>query len=104
MSEAGERSTRQTTLLLYGMYEMGVLDSAPRVRIDMMRRALERHVRLEFISGGRWARARAGATWLLGGGWRRVDAVYVESSTSAATPADLMLLAFIRVLGRPVAV
>jgi glycosyltransferase involved in cell wall biosynthesis len=104
MSVARHEPRHGRGVLLYGMYEMGALDSAPRVRIAMMRAALERHARLEFLGGGRTARAMAAARWLLGRGWRRIDGVYVESSTSTATPADLALLALLRLLGRPVGV
>lgn len=91
-------------LLLYGMYDTGQLDSAPKVRIAMMGAALERAAPLDVITGGRGARARTAFTWLLHGSWRKVGAVYVESSTSTATPADLALLGLMRLAGRPVGV
>ena len=88
-------------LLLYGMYDTSDLDSAPKVRITTMAAALGRRLPVEVITGDRGARAVAGIRWLLGGGWRRVDAAYIEASTSAATPIDLLLLSILRALGRP---
>lgn len=91
-------------LLLYGMYDLAELDSAPKVRIALMRAALERAAPLAVITGGRGARARTAFRWLLDGSWRNVGAVYVESSTSTATPADLAFLGLMRLAGRPVGV
>lgn len=91
-------------LLFYAMYDPAGLDSAPKVRIAMMGAALERTAAVEQIQGGRTTRARAAWAWLRSGGIGRVDAVYVESSTSTATPFDLGLLAWARLRGRPVGV
>jgi glycosyltransferase involved in cell wall biosynthesis len=96
--------SRHPRLLLYGMYDLGDLDSAPRVRISMMAAALGRRLPVELITGDRRTRGIAAIRWLLRGGWRRVDAVYVESSTVAATPVDLAFLALLRATGRPVGV
>lgn len=89
-------------ILLYGMYDLTGGDTAPKVRIGLMRDALARKVPLEVIVGGRWARAGRATRWLLSGRWQRVAAVYVESATSSPTPADLAFLATMRLLGRPV--
>lgn len=91
-------------LLLYGMYDIGDLDSAPTVRISMMAAALGRRLPVELITGDRRTRGSAAIRWLLRGGWRGIDAAYVESSTIAATPIDLAVLAVLRVVGRPVGV
>ena len=70
----------------------------------MMARALERIVELERVEGSRTGRARAGLHWLRHGGLGRIDAIYVESSTSTATPFDLAFLALARLRGRTVGV
>jgi glycosyltransferase involved in cell wall biosynthesis len=86
------------------MYDAADLDSAPKVRIAMMAAALARRAPLEQIAGGRRERMAASFRWLVGGGWRRVGAVYVESSTSTASPVDLAFFGLMRALGRPVGV
>ena len=91
-------------ILLYGMYGLASLSSAPKVRIEMMTRALAGRTHTERITGGRLGRALAAAKWLASGGPRRVRAVYVESATSSAMPTDLLFLAFMRLLRRPVGV
>jgi glycosyltransferase involved in cell wall biosynthesis len=104
MSTGGPKGDRPRGLLLFAMYDVRGLDSAPKVRISMMTAALARQVPLEEIGGGRRARAIASVRWLAGGGLHRVGAVYVESATSTATPADIVFLALMRLVGRPVGV
>lgn len=96
--------SRPDGVLLYGMYELGGLDRAPTVRIDMMTRALSGRTHTERIVGGRAGRVGASIRWLLSGGHRRVGAVYVESATSSPMPTDLAFLALMRLLGRPVGI
>jgi glycosyltransferase involved in cell wall biosynthesis len=98
------RATLPRSVLLFAMYEPGPLASAPQVRISMMAAALGRLVPVERVEGSRRGRTAAGLRWLLKGGWRRVGAVYVESSTSSATPFDLAFLGLMRLLGRPVGI
>jgi len=95
---------RRRGILVYGMYDLGRLDRAPEVRIAMMTGALGRQIHTELISGGRWGRFRASLGWLARGGPRRVGAVYVESSTANAMPTDLVFLALLRLMRRPVGV
>jgi glycosyltransferase involved in cell wall biosynthesis len=95
---------RPAGILLYGMYDLSRLDSAPRVRISMMTDALSVQTHTERISGGRLARAAAALRWLAGGGAHRVGVVYVESATSSAMPTDLAFLGVMRLLRRPVGV
>lgn len=83
---------------------MGDLAKAPQVRIAMLGDALARRVHLERIVGGRFARAFQAVRWLVAGGTHRAGAVYVEASTSSALPQDLLFLALMRLLGRPVGV
>ncbi|HYM84752.1 MAG TPA: glycosyltransferase [Candidatus Dormibacteraeota bacterium] len=105
MTPAALPSTgRRPRLLLYAMYDPAGLDSAPKVRISMMADALEDLVELERIQGTRMTRARAALRWLRRPGIGSVDAVYVESSTSSATPVDLAFLLWARLRGRPVGV
>jgi glycosyltransferase involved in cell wall biosynthesis len=69
-----------------------------------MTEALDRQARVERITGGRVSRTWRATRWLLGGGPRRVRAVYVESPTTNAMPTDLLFLALMRLLRKPVAV
>ena len=97
-------SERRRGILLYGMYDLKGLDRAPEVRIAMMTGALSHRVHTERVVGGRIGRTVAAFRWLASGGPRRVGAVYVEASTSAALPGDIAFLALMRLLGRPVGV
>jgi len=101
-NQIGERP--RPGILLYGMYDLRALNRAPTVRISLMAGALERQVHTERIVGGRLGRSTAGLRWLLGGGPRRIRAVYVESPTSSAMPTDLAFLLLMRLLGRHVGV
>jgi glycosyltransferase involved in cell wall biosynthesis len=105
MTKRGWRSAGSRPRLLYlAMYDPAGQDSAPKVRIRLLGEALARQAEVERLAGGRLARVGLCARWLLGGGLGRVDAVYVESSTSTATPVDLAFLAWARFRGRPVGV
>jgi len=86
------------------MYDLAGLDKAPKVRIEMMTRALARLTHTERIVGGRLRRSVAAFRWLAGGGPRRVRAVYVESVTTSSMPTDLAFLLIMRLLRRPVGV
>jgi glycosyltransferase involved in cell wall biosynthesis len=67
-----------------------------------MRRALARRTTLDLLSGARRERAAGIARYLLAGRLRGLDGIYVESSTSLAGPADLVLLAIARLWRIPV--
>ena len=95
---------RARGVLLYGMYDLAGLDKAPKVRIEMMTRALSGRIQTERIVGGRFRRAATALRWLAGGGPRRVRAVYVESVTTSSMPTDLAFLLMMRLLRRPVGV
>ena len=95
---------RPAGILIYGMYDISNATSAPKVRIAMMTEALSKQIHTERIVGGRMGRAAASIRWLASGGPRRVGAVYVESATTSAMPADLAFLAVMRLLRRPVGV
>jgi glycosyltransferase involved in cell wall biosynthesis len=101
---APRRRSQSRGVLVFGMYDLAGMDRAPKVRIALMTEALARQTRTERISGGRAGRFVASARWLAAGGPRRVGAVYVESATTSAMPADLAFLAMMRMLGRPVGV
>jgi glycosyltransferase involved in cell wall biosynthesis len=98
------RRSHSRGVLVFGMYDLAGMDRAPKVRIALMADALARQTRTERISGGRTGRFAASVRWLASGGPRRVGAVYVESATTSAMPADLAFLALMRLLGRPVGV
>jgi glycosyltransferase involved in cell wall biosynthesis len=68
-------------------------------RISQVRDALARHVDLDVVSGTRGRRSWALARYLAGGRLRRLDGIYVESSTSLPGPADLAFLAVARARG-----
>lgn len=91
-------------LLLYAMYDPTGQDSAPKVRIRQMQDALLRDNDLHVISGGRRARVAPTLRWLMRSGLGSIDAIYVESSTSAATPFDLAFLAWARLRRKPVGI
>jgi glycosyltransferase involved in cell wall biosynthesis len=65
-------------------------------RITQLRDALARQVDLEVVSGTRGWRSWALARYVAGGGLRRLDGVYVETSTSLPGPVDLAFLAIAR--------
>lgn len=84
------------------MYDPTGQDSAPKVRIHLIGEALKRQADVQVLAGGRRARVGAGVRWLIRNGMGSIDAVYVESSTSAATPFDLAFLLWARLRRRPV--
>lgn len=91
-------------LLYVAMYDPTSQDSAPRVRIKLLGEALERLGDVTWIVGGRRARAASALRWLLTRDPRSIDAAYVELSTSAVTPIDLLLLGWLRLRGRRVGI
>lgn len=101
---SGSGGARRPRLLLYAMYDPTSQDSAPKVRIRLIGDALARQADVQLLAGGRKARLFAGLRWLARPGMGSIDAVYVESSTSAATPFDLAFLFWARLRGRPVGV
>lgn len=104
MEHTSGGEARRPRLLLYAMYDPTSQDSAPKVRIRLIGDALLRQGDVQLLAGGRKARVFAGLRWLASHGMGSVDAVYVESSSSAATPFDLAFLAWARLRGRPVGV
>lgn len=86
------------------MYDKTGLDAAPRVRIALLGSALEKIADVEHLRGGRAARMIAGLRWWAGGGFGRIDAIYVETSTIVASPFDVVFLAWSRLRGRPVGI
>jgi len=102
--KSGRPRPPRSGILLYGMYDIAAMDRAPTVRIAMMTAALNRGTHTERITGGRFGRFAASVRWLASGGTRRVGAVYVESATTSAMPTDLMFLALMRLLRKPVGV
>ncbi|HYN68593.1 MAG TPA: glycosyltransferase family 4 protein [Candidatus Eisenbacteria bacterium] len=91
-------------LLLYSMYDVAGPDRGPVVRIERMRVALESRCQLSMLSGGRAARIPRLLRWLAKGGLGSIDGIYVEASSSFATPVDLAFLAFARARRKPVGV
>jgi glycosyltransferase involved in cell wall biosynthesis len=71
-------------------------------RITQVRDALARQVNLDVVSGTRGRRSWALARYLAGGRLRRLEGIYVETSTSLPGPIDLAFLAIARARGVPV--
>jgi hypothetical protein len=86
------------------MYDITLQDRAPKIRIGLMTEALSRQTHTEQVTGGRLGRFLRALRWLASGGPRRVGAVYVESATTSSMPTDLLFLATMRLLRRPVGV
>lgn len=95
---------KRPRLLLYAMYDPTTVDSAPKVRIVRLSAALAGSCDLETISGNRHDRSRAVIQWVRRRGFRRIDAIYVESASSTATLTDICFLALARMQGIPVGV
>ncbi len=89
-------------VLLLAMYQLDAGLTGPTVRIGQMRAALARRTSLDLVSGVRLERSGAILRYLLGGRLRRLDGIYVETSTSLPGPADLLLLAIARAFRIPV--
>jgi glycosyltransferase involved in cell wall biosynthesis len=71
----------------------------PTVRISHLRDELNRLVDLDVVSGYRGARRVALARYALSGRLRRLDGIYVESSTFLPAEADIAFLGLARALG-----
>jgi hypothetical protein len=84
------------------MYPLGAADSGPAVRISQMRAALSQLCDLDVVAGLRWKRAAMLARYAAAGRLRRLDGIYVESSTFLPAPSDLAFLALARALRIPV--
>lgn len=84
------------------MYPLGAEDSGPTVRITRIRAALAQLCDLDVVAGLRWTRTAMLARYAAAGRLRRLDGIYVESSTFLPAPADLAFLALARGLHIPV--
>jgi glycosyltransferase involved in cell wall biosynthesis len=71
----------------------------PTVRIGHLRDELSRLVDLDVVSGYRGTRRVALARYALSGRLRRLDGIYVESSTFLPAEADIAFLGLARALG-----
>lgn len=74
----------------------------PTVRISHLRDELSRLVDLDLVAGYRGARRAAWARYALGGRFRGLDGIYVESSTFLPAEIDLAFLGLARALRIPV--
>lgn len=102
--QSGASPRARPRLLVYSMYDPGRPDRAGNVRSRLLTDALRREASVVLISGRRRERALNALRWWLREGPRSVDAVYVESASSFASPADLAFLLLLRVAQRPVGV
>jgi glycosyltransferase involved in cell wall biosynthesis len=91
---------RRPRILLLSMYPLDRGMWGATTRITQIRDALARIADLEVISGTRGARAGVLARRI--GSLRRLDGIYVESSTTLPGPADLAFLALARAQRIPV--
>lgn len=96
--------SRVPRILIYSMYDPGRPDRAGNVRSRLLADAMMREARVVLISGGRRARAFGALSWIAREGPRSIDAAYVESASSFASPADLAFLLVLRLASRPVGV
>lgn len=71
----------------------------PTVRIGQLRDELERRTDLEVVAGDRAARRVALARHAISGRLRRLDGIYVESSSFLPAEADVAFLGLARALG-----
>jgi glycosyltransferase involved in cell wall biosynthesis len=86
-------------VLLLAMYRLDDGRSGPTVRIGQLRESLARRVSLDLIPGTRAARSWRMLTYAAKGRLRRLDGIYVESSSSLPGPIDLLFLALARSVG-----
>ncbi len=89
-------------ILVLGHYSLEVLDRAPKVRTYHMIEALARQAWVTVITGTRRQRSRSlrKARPIL----HQVEAIYLESGSSTATPSDLWFLYQAHRRGIPIAV
>jgi glycosyltransferase involved in cell wall biosynthesis len=91
-------------VLFIGHYPLDSLKSAAPVRIAALRDALAPLCDLTVITGNREQRRRPLWSLIGSGAWRQFDAVYVESATSMAMEADLLLHALLHGAGIPLGI
>ncbi|WP_053960127.1 glycosyltransferase [Sulfobacillus thermosulfidooxidans] len=91
-------------LLLIGHYPLDTLDRAPKVRIMHMAESLAKISTLTIIAGTRQERAIWFDEALKRGVLDAIDAVYVESASSFATPADIRFLWAVKRKAIPLAI
>jgi hypothetical protein len=84
------------------MYPLDQGKWGPTVRIGHLRDELSRIATLDIVAGYRGPRRIALARYALSGRLRRLDGIYVESSSFLPSEADLAFLALARGLGVPV--
>src|SRR3972149_6877108 len=90
------------SVLFLSMCPLDVLDRAPRVRSYHLWRELDQLVPTTLVAGRRGERLLKLLSLTVTGRLFRFAAVYVETATASATPADLLALAVLRLLGRPI--
>ncbi|MBX5468013.1 MAG: glycosyltransferase [Firmicutes bacterium] len=83
-------------ILVVGHYPVDPADRAPAVRIRALTAALGAHAAVTLIADRRGPRAERLRAWMRKRPGPQVDAVYVESASSTATPADLVFLSWVR--------
>ncbi len=91
-------------VVLIGHYPLDRLDRAPKVRIYHMAEAFARLGTVTLMAGTRTQRREALPRLLKSLPWDEVDAVYVESASSTAVPADIQFLRALRRQGVPVGI
>lgn len=88
-------------VLFVTMYPLDALDRAPKVRSYHLWRELSLLVPTTLVKGGKARRAWRFLALMATGRLFRFRAVYVESSSASASPADLFVFALMRLLRRP---
>jgi glycosyltransferase involved in cell wall biosynthesis len=88
--------------IFLGMYPMGRIDRARAVRLHYMHQALSQLAEVDFIFGNRRERQQHIHRYLKSEKVKGADGLYVETSTSWCTLADLQLMVACRRSGVPV--
>lgn len=79
-------------LLFLGQYNLDSLTSAPKIRTYQLYQEFTQKVETVFITGWRHERRKPLWKFMLSGGLKKVDAIYLEAATSTSMETDLLLL------------
>lgn len=93
---------RPPRILLVSMYPLDEARSGPTVRVRRLLEELRRRAEVEVVAGYRSVRRVALARYATSRRLRRIDGIYVESSTALPGETDIAFLGLARALGRPV--
>jgi glycosyltransferase involved in cell wall biosynthesis len=86
-------------LLFIAFYPLDNLGSAPKVRINALKKEFEKKVDLLFINGGKIKRLKEYIKIIFSSKLANISKCYVESSTSSAYPWDIIFLLYLKIKG-----